>query len=49
MADVDSKKLELPESPVDLVIEELVRVAQEASITPQDVLLRVEARFEQMG
>ena len=49
VADVDSKKLELPESPVDLVIEELVRVAQEASIAPQDVLLRVEARFEQMG
>lgn len=45
VADVDSGKLDLPESPVDLVIDELVRVARESSITLADVLLRVEQRF----
>lgn len=49
VADVDSGKLDLPESPVDLVIDELVRVAQESSITLADVLLRVEQRFNEGG
>ena len=48
-ADVDSGKLDLPESPVDLVIDELVRVARESSITLADVLLRVEQRFGEGG
>ncbi len=49
VADVDSGKLDLPESPVDLVIDELVRVARESSITLADVLLRVEQRFGEGG
>ena len=44
VADVDSGKLDLPESPVDLV-----SVARESSITLADVLLRVEQRFGEGG
>lgn len=42
IADVDSHTLQFPDSPVDLVIDQLVSVAKETGITKEDVLLRVE-------
>ena len=36
------KDLDLPDSPVDVVIEELVRVTRETGISKADVLARVE-------
>ncbi len=42
IADIDSASLELPESPIDAVIEELARVARESGVTRQDVMTRVE-------
>lgn len=42
IADVDSAKLELPDSPVDVVIQELGRVVKETGMSKQDVLMRVE-------
>lgn len=47
VADVNTNALQLPESPVDLVIDQLVRVAKEAGVTKQDVLLRIEERFSE--
>lgn len=47
VADVDHDVLKLPESPVDLVIDELVRVARESSVSESDVLVRVKDRFAQ--
>ena len=45
VADVDRDVLKLPESPVDLVIDELVRVARESNVAENDVLVRVRDRF----
>lgn len=45
VADVNSNALQLPESPVDLVIDQLVKVAEDAGVTKQDVLMRVDERF----
>lgn len=45
VADVDRDLLRLPESPVDLVIDELVRVARESNISEGDVLVRVKDGF----
>ncbi|MEG0302272.1 MAG: GntR family transcriptional regulator [Gordonibacter sp.] len=45
VADVDRDALALPESPVDLVIDELVRVARESNVSEKDVLVRVKERF----
>lgn len=45
VADVDSHALRLPDSPIDLVIDQLVSVAEEVGVSKQDVLLRVEQRF----
>lgn len=42
IADIDRESLDLPESPIDAVVEELVRVARESGITKQDVMTRVE-------
>lgn len=43
---VDQKAVQLPESPVDLVIDELVRIAHESGITKEDVIMRLEDRYE---
>lgn len=45
VADVDRGAMQLPESPVDIVIDELVRVAKESNTSKEDVLLRIEERF----
>jgi GntR family transcriptional regulator len=45
VADVDSSALQLPEAPVDLVIDELIRVARESNVPKQDVLFRINERF----
>ncbi|MEG0375164.1 MAG: GntR family transcriptional regulator [Raoultibacter sp.] len=45
VADVDHHALQLPDSPIDLVIDQLVSVAEEVGVSKQDVLLRVEQRF----
>lgn len=42
IADIDRTALELPTSPIDAVVEELVRVARESGCTKQDVITRVE-------
>ena len=42
IADIDREALNLPESPIDAVVEELARVARESGITKRDVLTRVE-------
>ena len=47
VADVDKDVLQLPESPVDLVIDELVRVARESNVSEGDVLVRVKERFSE--
>ena len=47
VADVDKDVLKLPESPVDLVIDELVRVARESNVSEGDVLVRVKERFSE--
>lgn len=47
IADVDHHALSLPDSPVDLVIDQLVNVAVETGITKQDVLMRVEKRLSE--
>ena len=40
-------RTKLPESPVDLVIDELVRVARESNVSEGDVLVRVKERFSE--
>lgn len=45
VADIERDVLKLPESPVDLVIDELVRVARESNVSEDDVLTRVRERF----
>jgi GntR family transcriptional regulator len=45
VADVDRNVLHLPKSPVDVVIDELVRVARESNVAKEDVLFRVEEHF----
>ncbi len=45
VADVDSKSLQLPDSPVDMVIEELVRVAEGENVSPEEVLARVRQKL----
>lgn len=47
VADVHKDVLQLPESPVDLVIDELVRVARESNVSEGDVLVRVKERFSE--
>lgn len=42
IAEVDREGLDLPDSPVDVVIEELVRVVRETGIAKEDVRARVE-------
>lgn len=47
VADVERDVLKLPESPVDLVIDELVRVARESNVSENDVFARVKERFSE--
>lgn len=42
IAEIDREELNLPDSPVDVVIEELVRVVRETGISKADVLARIE-------
>lgn len=42
IAEIDRDGLDLPDSPVDVVIEELVRVVRETGIAKEDVRIRVE-------
>ena len=41
IADIDREALALPDSPVDAVIGELVRVVREAGMTREDALMRI--------
>ena len=43
IANINRDELELPPSPVDAIIEELARVAQDSGLTRGDVLARVES------
>lgn len=45
VAEVDKDKLVLPESPVDIVIEELVKTAREANVSEDEVVSRLKRRF----
>lgn len=47
VAQVDSNALQLPSSPVDLVINELARVARESNVSTEDVLMRVKQCLEE--
>lgn len=47
VADIERDVLKLPESPVDLVIDELVRVARDSNVSEDDVLARVRERFSE--
>lgn len=42
IAEIDREALSLPDSPVDVVIEELMRVVRETGIAKADVLVRIE-------
>lgn len=42
IANIDREKLELPASPVDVVIQELARVVHEAGMAKADALARIE-------
>lgn len=42
IAEIDPERLEAPDSPVDIIIDELVRVVENTGIPKQDVLMRVE-------
>lgn len=44
--DIDAESLELPASPVDVVIKELVRVAKESGLTKEETILRVEQEYK---
>lgn len=45
IADINREALNLPDSPVDVVIEELVRVVQETGLSKEDAMMRIEAAF----
>lgn len=47
VADINRDELTLPDSPVDLIIDELVRAAEECRISKEDILLRLESRYSQ--
>lgn len=42
IAEIDREALNLPDSPVDIVIEELVRVVRETGISRVDAMMRIE-------
>jgi GntR family transcriptional regulator len=45
VADVDTKFLQLPDSPIDVIIEELIRVAREGNIGYEEVQVRIQQKF----
>jgi GntR family transcriptional regulator len=45
VADVDTKFLRLPDSPIDVIIEELVRVARDENIGYEEVRTRIQQKF----
>jgi len=45
VADVDTKFLQLPDSPVDLIVEELVRVAQGGSMSCDELVSRIQQKY----
>lgn len=45
VAPIDRDSLDLPDSPVDVVIEELVRVVRESGISRADAMTRIEEAF----
>lgn len=46
VAAVEHEAIELPSSPVDVVIDELVRVAKESNVSKDDVIMRLKERLE---
>ena len=45
VADVQTKFLRLPDSPVDLIIGELIRVAREGNMTYEELVSRIQQQF----
>ena len=45
IAEIDREELSLPDSPVDVVIEELIRVVRETGISRVDAMARIEEAF----
>ena len=48
IAEIDREALSLPDSPVDVVIEELVRVVREAGVSRADAMTRIEEAFAKL-
>ncbi len=46
VAEVDLDTVDLPDSPIDAIVAELVRAAKDASISKEDVLSRVSEAFD---
>lgn len=46
VAQVEHDSIDLPSSPVDMVIDELVRVAKKCNITKDDLELRIKVRLD---
>ena len=46
VAEVKSESIELPSSPVDVVIDELIRVAKESNISKDDLMMRLKERLD---
>lgn len=49
IAEIDASELQPPDSPVDIIIEELMRAAKETGISKKDVLHRVEEALKDLG
>lgn len=49
IADIDLTKLEMPDSPVDVIIDELVRAVKETGMTKEDVVLRVKEALDKVN
>lgn len=48
IADIDPAGVDAPDSPVDLVIEELARAVRETGVAKDDVLLRVKEALDKL-
>ena len=48
IAEIDREALSLPDSPVDVVIEELVRVIRETGVSRADAMARIEEAFAKL-
>ncbi|MEI3230842.1 MAG: GntR family transcriptional regulator, partial [Gordonibacter pamelaeae] len=48
IAEIDREALDLPDSPVDVVIEELVRVVRETGVSRADAMTRIEEAFAKL-